>query len=127
MDDVTQLPPTSTVFNPGIAATPRVSPTTTILANEQTATAITINPGDGSDEFSIPATAYSLPGFRNWALSDEFPQRGQITFSPEGLIIDMCPESLEIHNYIKADVGLIVHGLIRQRDLGRFLADRVLF
>ena len=127
MADLTQLPPGPTDFGPSAAVPPSVSPTTTILASEQTATAITINPGDGASEFSIPAAAYSLPGFRNWALSDDFPQRGQVTFSPEGLNIDMCPESLETHNYVKADVALVVHALIRQRDLGRFLADRVLF
>jgi Uma2 family endonuclease len=39
----------------------------------------------------------------------------------------MSPESLETHNYIKADVALVVHGLILRRDLGRFIADRALF
>jgi Uma2 family endonuclease len=108
-------------------APPSSVPITTILSDDQSAAVITINPGDGIGEFSIPATAYSLSGFRNWSISDDFPQRGRITFSPDGLIVDMSPEMLETHNYIKADVGWTVHGIIQQRDLGRFFADRVLF
>lgn len=82
---------------------------------------------DDANAVVIPQSAHTWLGFRDWALSDAFPQRGKYTFSSEGLIVDMSPESLETHNYIKADVGLVVHGLIRQQDLGRFLADRVLF
>lgn len=100
---------------------------TTIFSQVQDFRALTIASSDGSEEISIPATAYSLQGFRDWAASDAYPERGQITFSAEGLIIDMSPELLETHNYIKYDVGLTIHGLIRERKLGRFFGDRVLF
>lgn len=94
---------------------------------KQATATVTINPGDGMPAFSIPAAARTFRGFREWALSEDFPQRGQITFSPEELIVDMSPESLKTHNYIKADISLVVHGLILRRELGRFIADRVLF
>ena len=124
MADVTQLPPDPASFASGVGVAPT---TTTIFADKQAVAAITITPDDGSGEFSIPASAYSLRGFRHWAVSDKYPERGRITFSPEGLTIDMSPELLETHNYIKADVGFTLTGLIRQHKLGRFIGDRALF
>lgn len=104
-----------------------VNSSTTILADESTLHTITIASADGSRELSIPATACTMSGFRDWAATDQFPERGQISFSPDGLIIDMSPELLETHNYVKSDVGLTVHTRVRQRSLGRFIGDRVLY
>ena len=127
MADVTQLPADPSNVTTGLAVPSSASPKTTILGNEQSIGAITINPGDGSSEFSVPASAYSLQGFREWALSEEYPERGQITFSSDGLIIDMSPELFETHNYIKMDVGSTLNRLVQQRKLGRFFGDRALF
>jgi Uma2 family endonuclease len=100
---------------------------TTIMADETTLHTITLASADGLNDLSVPATACTLNGFREWAATDQFPERGQVSFSTEGLIIDMSPELLETHNYVKSDVGLTVHTRVRERDLGRFVGDRVLF
>jgi Uma2 family endonuclease len=126
MTDVIQ--PTDPVyFTSTIAAPSIVPPSTTIFADNQTAARITINPGDGSSELSIPSTAYSLQGFRQWAASDQYPERGRICYLPEGLVIDMSPELLETHNYVKTDVAFALTGLVRQRKLGRYIGDRALY
>ena len=46
----------------------------------------------------IPARAATRAGFRAWALSDEFPERGRFSFINGELFIDMSPEELETHN-----------------------------
>lgn len=112
--------PTGGLLEPGAAIPP-------VVVEQPSLAVISIAPDDGSGEFKIPSSAYSLQGFREWALSEEFPDRGQITFSPEGLIIDMSPELLETHNYVKTDLGLTLVGLVRQEKLGRYISDRALF
>jgi Uma2 family endonuclease len=106
---------------------PIIAPTNTVVAAGVAAARITIEPGDGHGEFSIPPEAYTLGGFREWARSTEYPQRGQFTFSPTELIVDMSPQLFETHNFIKADIGLVVHALIRRQNLGRYFADRVMY
>lgn len=99
----------------------------TILTDESTLHTITVASAAGSYDVSIPAAAYTLRGFREWAQTDQFPERGQLSFSPEGLIIDMSPELLETHNFVKSDISLTVHTRVRERALGRFIGDRVLY
>ncbi|MCH8840849.1 MAG: Uma2 family endonuclease [Planctomycetes bacterium] len=78
------------------------------------------------ESFSIPASAGTLEGFREWALSDEFPERGKITFVAGGLIVDMSPESLEKHSEIKTEICRVLSNLVRDQKLGRLHIDGVL-
>lgn len=126
MSDTTHIPTGPAEFP--TAASPQPHPaSTTILAEEHQFRGIRIVDPKGHDDIWIPAAAYSFDGFRDWVLSEEFPARGQFTFSPEGLIIDMSPESLETHNYIKSDVIAALIPLVRKRELGRVMGDGVLF
>lgn len=50
----------------------------------------------------IPETAWTLDGFRQWAVSDDFPQRGCISFIGGEIIVDMSPEELSTHNALAA-------------------------
>jgi Uma2 family endonuclease len=122
--DPTALEPIGPSISSPIAS---IGASTTILADENSLHTITLASADGSYDVSVPATACTLNGFREWAATDQFPERGQISFSPEGLIIDMSPELLETHNYVKSDIGLTVHTRVRERKLGRFIGDRVLY
>ncbi len=88
--------------------------------------AITFFDHAGVLSFSVPASASSLAGFRQWALSDDFPERGKITFVAGGLIIDMSPESLEEHSDIKSEICRVLLNLVRQQNLGRLHIDGVL-
>jgi Uma2 family endonuclease len=123
---------TQTLQNPsdyaGDSALPlSISPARTIVTCEPSGAVITVNPANGFPEFSIPSTAYSLVGFREWSLSDKYPERGQVTFSPDELIIDMSPELFETHNFIKVEIGFVLYGLVRARQSGNFFGDRALF
>jgi Uma2 family endonuclease len=88
---------------------------------------ITLFPLGDSNAISIPKSAYSLRGFRGWALSEEFPTRGHYTFVAGELIIDMSPELFETHNFIKMDVGSALNQLVQRRKLGRVFGDRALY
>jgi len=75
---------------------------------------------------SIPASATTLAGFRRWALSDDFPERGKITFVAGGLIVDMSPESFENHSDIKSEISRVLLNLVREQNVGRLHIDGVL-
>lgn len=88
--------------------------------------AITLCNQEEALSFSIPATANTLAGFRQWALSDDFPERGKITFVAGVLIVDMSPEPLEDHSDIKTEISRVLSSLAREQNLGRLHIDGVL-
>lgn len=85
---------------------------------------ITLFPLGDSNAISIPKSAYSLRGFRDWALSDEFPSRGQFTFVAGELIIEMSPEFFETHNAVKVEITTVVYSRVKKLRLGHFFGDR---
>lgn len=87
---------------------------------------ITFHGRDESDHVVVPPSAITLDGFREWALSDEFPERGKITFVGGEVIVDMSPESLEEHSEIKSEIGRVLLNLVREERLGRLHIDGVL-
>ncbi len=74
----------------------------------------------------VPASANTLAGFRQWALSDDFPERGKIAYVAGGLIVDISPESLENHSDIKSEISRVLLNLVRQQNLGRLHIDGAL-
>jgi Uma2 family endonuclease len=79
-----------------------------------------------STEIIVPASAHTLAGFRTWAKSDTFPERGRISFLNGEIFIDMSPEELETQNKVKTEVGYTVVHLNKKDKLGVFCADRTL-
>jgi Uma2 family endonuclease len=74
----------------------------------------------------IPASALTLDGFRAWAKSDAFPERGRISFVYPEVFVDMSPEELQSHGQVKLAITVAVVGLVDKQDLGRFFPDRTL-
>ncbi|HUY91434.1 MAG TPA: Uma2 family endonuclease [Pirellulales bacterium] len=75
----------------------------------------------------IPAAAArSLDGFRDWVHSDDFPQRGRVSFINGEILIDMSPDELETHNKVKTEITSVLHRLSRELNLGTFYSDRTL-
>jgi Uma2 family endonuclease len=74
----------------------------------------------------VPASAGSFAGFREWATSDEFPERLRASFIDKEIHLDMSPEEFETHNKIKAEVTRAVINLNEDLDLGEFFSDRAL-
>lgn len=78
------------------------------------------------DALAIPASAATLGGFRCWALSDDFPQRGRITFCQGELLVDMSPQSLETHSKVKVELNRVLANLLLESDIGTLYDDRTL-
>ena len=74
----------------------------------------------------VPGSAGTLRGFRAWAVSDDFPRRGRISYIRGELLIDMSAEELETHNKVKSEVSRVIANLAHEHDLGTFYSDRTL-
>jgi Uma2 family endonuclease len=77
-------------------------------------------------EICIPASAHTLAGFRAWATSDDFPERGRFSFIDGEIYIDMSPEELETHVKVKVELGYVLVGLNKKLKLGEFYSDGAL-
>lgn len=77
------------------------------------------------ETFCIPATATrDLEGFRRWARSDRFPERGRIDYLAGDLEVDMSPEELHTHGTVKAEVASTLHLLVARQNRGNVFIDR---
>jgi Uma2 family endonuclease len=74
----------------------------------------------------IPADAYTLAGFRRWAISDEFPERGRISFLDGEIEIDMSPEEIRAHSDPKTELTHKLLNIVKANDLGQPLIDGAL-
>jgi Uma2 family endonuclease len=74
----------------------------------------------------VPPSAYTLDGFRAWAHSPDFPERGRISFLNREIVIDMSPEEITTHALVKSAVGNAVYNLNEKDELGVVLPDGVL-
>src|SRR5579859_7557330 len=62
----------------------------------------------------LPSSAFSHAGFRAWAVSDDFPERGQISYLDGELFIDMSPEEIYAHGQLKLEVTSAIHSLLKK-------------
>jgi Uma2 family endonuclease len=66
----------------------------------------------------------TFDGFRVWARSDDFPERGRIAFVNQEIIVDMSAEELNKHAQPKAEISRVVMNLVVKHDRGKFFPDR---
>jgi Uma2 family endonuclease len=99
---------------------------TIVSAPAITAPIVVIQAEQESDVVRVPAEAATLAGFRDWATSESFPQRGEISFIDGKVMVDMSPENLDLHNFLKGEISSVLRNLIRDQDLGRLFFDRCL-
>jgi Uma2 family endonuclease len=77
----------------------------------------------GEERIHIPAAAHTLAGFRAWAKSPECPEKARVSFIDQEIFIDMRPEELESHVYVKVKVDFGVVSVNKKKKLGRFYGD----
>jgi Uma2 family endonuclease len=75
---------------------------------------------------NIPASAFTIAGFRAWATADDFPERVRVTFIDGEIILDMSNEELETHNEVKTEIVRVLATINHDHDLGKFYSDGVL-
>ncbi len=78
----------------------------------------------GTNEILMPHSAQTFAGFRAWTRSDEFPDRGRISFIHSEIIIDMSGEELNKHGQVKFEISRVIGNQIVKLDLGKFFPDR---
>jgi len=78
------------------------------------------------DRVSIPGSTMDLEAFRNWARSEEFPERGQFAFLDGEVWVDLSMEEFFTHNQVKAAIAYTILSLLQRLRSGRFVPDRML-
>lgn len=74
-------------------------------------------------QVTVPNTAHTLDGFRQWAASDGFPDHGKISYCGGEVFVDISPERVDSHNQVKTEIGRVVGNLARESDSGKFYGD----
>ncbi len=69
------------------------------------------------EQIEVPSIE-DLAGFRAWALSDEFPQRGRIDYIGGRIEVDMSPEDLFTHGTLKLQVAGKIEARVAELELG---------
>lgn len=76
------------------------------------------------DCLRLPAAARTLAGFRGWACSTEFPERGRVDYLAGDVEVDMSPEDLYTHGAVKAALAATLHRLVAEEERGYVFIDR---
>ena len=74
----------------------------------------------------VPASAWSLPGFRTWVTSLDLPAAARATFVDGEVLVDLSPESIESHNKVKGALTAGVIEIVQAADLGEVYPDGAL-
>lgn len=72
----------------------------------------------------IPRQVRDLAGFRAWAASDSFPERGRIDYLAGRIEVEMSPEELNTHGLVKSEIGAVLHFLVTRTGRGEIYIDR---
>lgn len=78
-----------------------------------------------SDAFDIeiPGNIRTLPAFRQWARSAEFPERGRLAFLGGDLYVDVAMEQAFTHNLVKVCFTSGLGGIVKEDRSGYLFAD----
>ncbi len=74
-------------------------------------------------QFEMPLAVQTLASFREWALSDGFPETGRIDFVAGKIEVDMSPEKFISHGRLKTAMIRSLEELIDEQSLGYLVAD----
>jgi hypothetical protein len=77
------------------------------------------------DEVVIPSWIVDLDTYRQWAHSDQYPERGWISYLDGEIWVDLSREELITHNKVKTAFAFAIMSVLKRIDLGEFLGDRV--
>lgn len=76
---------------------------------------------------TIPDGITDLESFRRWARSDEFPEKGRFTFLNGYVWMEVAMEMALAHNQVKGEFARVLMSLIKERNLGCFYPDGMLY
>jgi Uma2 family endonuclease len=76
--------------------------------------------------FSLPTSAMTHAGFRAWAMSDDYPDFGRVSFLGSEIFIDMSGERIDTHVVVKTEINGVLGPWVRKAKLGRYFSDGAL-
>jgi Uma2 family endonuclease len=76
-----------------------------------------------NEQFEIPLELGTLAGFRSWALSDGFPDRGRIDYVGGRIEVDMSPEDLFTHGAVKTELVIVLGRRVKEAIAGSLFTD----
>src|SRR5438128_2257860 len=79
-----------------------------------------------SQSLTIPESARTLSGFREWVKSDAFPEKQRVTYVDGEIYLDMSKETIPTHALPKTEISRVLTNLNRKLKLGYFFLDGVL-
>lgn len=79
-----------------------------------------------NDEVVIPPWVDDLESFRRWAWSDEFPQRGKISYLAGQIWVDVTMEELFSHSLIRTEYTIVLGSMVREAKSGFLCSDTML-
>ena len=79
---------------------------------------------DFEEQLEIPLNLQTLEDFRQWALSDSFPDRGRIDFIAGRIEVDMSPEEIYCHGTLKVELIRVLSQRVKLTRQGDLFSDR---
>src|SRR5216683_400891 len=80
-----------------------------------------------SAEVHVPDWVVDLESFRRWADADDFPETGKTWYLKGEVWVDMSKEQIFTHLQVKTEFTVVLGGLVKESQIGLFLADGLLF
>jgi len=78
------------------------------------------------EKVRVPGWVQDLASFRQWAHSEESPERGTISYLKDEVWVDTSKEQLYSHNQVKGEISSVLTVLVKKNRLGIFFPDGVL-
>jgi Uma2 family endonuclease len=77
-----------------------------------------------ADQVRTPSWVNDLESFRRWSRSDEYPERGWVSFLDGEVWVDTDMEQLFTHNRIKTCLTVALGGIAESEEIGYYFSDR---
>lgn len=74
-------------------------------------------------QIDMPAWVVDFDSFRRWLQSGEFPEEGKICFINDKVWVDLSMEEFIDHGQVRAEIGAVLHMLMKQTRFGRFAPE----
>jgi Uma2 family endonuclease len=78
------------------------------------------------EKVRIPPDIVDLESFCNWAISEDSPEQGHVSYFHGQIWVDLSMEELYTHNQIKAEIDRVILQLARASKAGRYIPDGML-
>jgi Uma2 family endonuclease len=79
-----------------------------------------------NERLRLPGTIRDLESFRQWARSDDCPEKGHFAYLAGTFWVDLTLEQAYTHNQVKTEFIAVLHPLVKTSDQGRYLGDGML-